>query len=321
MISVPAVSVVLPVWNGERFFVEAVASVLSQTLENIELLIVDDGSTDATPEMAQDFARRDPRVRVIRLGRSGIAKALNTGIVEARGRYVARMDADDVALPPRLQKQIEYLDANAACVAVGSAVQLIDETGESVGTNVFPEHHADIAHMMTHTWSTAIAHPTVVARREALLAAGCYRSDREPSEDLDLWFRLSGIGKLANLREQLMKYRRHRDTISVRDRKRQWAMGAEIVNEARLAQGLRPLTPRADGIGRSHLAYYHFECARSALLTGPRRAAIRHTRATIASEPFWPQPYLALVACAFPKWTLRGLLGLSERFQSLSPDR
>lgn len=314
---VPAVSVVLPVWNGERFLVEAVTSVLSQTLENIELLIVDDGSTDATPGLVDDFARSDARVRVIRLGRGGIARALNTGIGEARGRYVARMDADDVALPSRLQKQLAYLDANAGCVAVGSAVQLIDEAGGSVGTNVYPEHHAAIAHMMTHTWMTAMAHPTVVARRDALLAVGGYRAHREPSEDLDLWFRLSAIGELANLREQLLRYRRHGDTISVRDRKRQWEMCGVIVNEARTAQGLQPLVPRVEGAGRSHLAYYHFECARSALLTGPRRAAIHHTRATIASEPFWPRPYLALLACAFPKWTLRGLLGLSARFQSL----
>jgi hypothetical protein len=311
------VSVILPVWNGERFLAEAVESVLSQTMEAIELLLIDDGSTDGTEEIARDFARRDRRVRVVRLGRSGIADALNAGIARARGRYIARMDADDISHPSRLAKQIAYLDANTDCVAVGSAVEVIDEGGDFVGTRTYPRGHSEITHKMISGLSNALAHPTVVTRTEALLSVGGYRRDRVPSEDLDLWIRLSQIGKLANMSEQLLSYRRHRDTISVRERDSQWKIGNEIINEARKGHGLPPLVLRPLAAARSRLASYHFECARTALLSGPRAAAIKHARASIASEPFWAEPYLALAACAFPKWTLRFLHGLSVAVQSM----
>jgi hypothetical protein len=309
----PQVSVVLPVRNGERFLVEAVQSVLSQTIDEIELLLVDDGSTDRTAEIVQDFAERDWRVQVIRLERSGIAHALNAGIARARGRYVARMDADDICHPSRLQKQVDHLDANADCVAVGSAVAVMDETGGHVGTRTYPEHHAEITRTLINGQSTAMAHPTVMARREALVSVGGYRPDSVPSEDLDLWFRLSRVGTLANISEQLLRYRRHSDAVSVRDRELQCTVGVGIINEERVQRGLRPLAARALWAGRSGVAAYHFECARTALMTGPRAAAFRHSRATIASEPWWPEPYMTLIACALPKWTLRFLREVSTR--------
>lgn len=316
MQSPPHVSVVLPVWNGERFLVEAVESVLSQTLGTLELLLVDDGSTDTTPEIANCYARRDQRVQVIRLERSGIAHALNAGIAAARGQYVARMDADDIAHPSRLQKQLAHLDANADCVAVGSAVYVMDETGGHVGTSNYPEEHSEIAQTLIDGRSNAMAHPTVMARRTALLAVGGYRPDSVPSEDLDLWFRLSRIGTLANLQEQLLRYRRHANAVSICERERQWSVGMGIVNEARGKEGLHPLEPRALRPSGSRVAAYHFECSRIALMTGPRMAAIRHAIASIASDPSWPEPYVALAACLFPKWSLRAVSRLTAPFRS-----
>jgi glycosyltransferase involved in cell wall biosynthesis len=312
----PRVSVVLPVWNGERFLAEAVESVLSQTLHRFELLLVDDGSTDATAEMSSDYARRDRRVQVIRLQRSGIAHALNAGIAAARGRYVARMDADDISHPSRLQKQLAHLDANPRCVAVGSAVYVMDERGGHVGTSRYPEEHAEITQTLMDGRSNAMAHPTVMARRKALVAVGGYRHDSVPSEDLDLWFRLSRIGTLANMREQLLRYRRHANAVSICERERQWIVGMGIVNEARGKEGLHPLEPRAPRASGSRVAAYHFECARIALMTGPRTAAIRHAFSSVAADPSWPEPYVALAACAFPKWSLRALARLTAPFRS-----
>lgn len=308
------VSVILPVRNGERFLAQAVESVLSQTLDAIELVLVDDGSTDATSQIIREFARRDRRVRVIQLDRSGIALALNAGIAGARGRYVARMDGDDICHPSRLQKQVAYLDANAGCVAVGSAIAVMDETGEPVGTRRFPEEHQEITRSL-FGGRTAMSHPTVVVRRETLRAIGGYRAAAVPSEDLDLWFRLSRVGTLANMREELLHYRKHANAVSIRDRDRQWSVGGGIINEARRDRGLRPLALRARWRGRSHIAAYHFECARLALVTGPRTAAMRHARAALASEPRWANPYMALAACILPKWFLRSLHGVTERFQ------
>jgi glycosyltransferase involved in cell wall biosynthesis len=303
----PLVSVVVPVWNGERYFSQAIQSVLEQTLQSLELIVVDDGSTDASVEIAEGWAERDPRVRLLRIEHGGIAAALNAGLAVARGRFFARMDADDIAHPSRLERQTAYLDANPRCVAVGCAMHVIDEAGAYIGVRFFPERHDEVARLMVHTWSTAMAHPTLVARREAMLAIDGYRSERLTNEDLDILFRLSEIGTLANLSEPLLTYRRHRNTVGIRDHNEQVKVGAEIVNEVRRTRGLKPLRPLVFTAMKSGLASYHFECARTALLTGPRSAAIRHARAAIASEPSSVRAYAALIACIFPKWTLRSL--------------
>jgi NAD(P)-dependent dehydrogenase (short-subunit alcohol dehydrogenase family) len=300
----PRVSVVLPVWNGERFLVRAIESVLSQTFTSLELLVIDDGSTDETAAIARGFAARDARVVVVTREHGGVAQALNAGIAAARGQYIARMDADDVSFPSRLQRQIEFLDARPDCVAVGTAVEIIDEIGEHVGTKTFAETHDEIESELIGGTS-AIAHPTVLARRDALVAVGGYELDRYPSEDYDLWIRLVEKGQLANLREPLLAYRRHRGAIGVRHHDWQMSMGAMINSRARASRGLRPLAVRPPSTRTNHVARYHLDCARIALFGGPRAAAIRHARASILFEPLWLEAYAALVACAVPKPALR----------------
>lgn len=309
MSSVPTASVLLPVWNGEQYLAEAVESVLAQSFEPIELLIVDDGSTDATPDLACAFARRDARVRVIPMERRGLGHALNAGIALARGRYVARMDADDFSHPTRLEKQIAFLETNPECVAVGSAIEVVDESGAPVGTSIFPEDHLAIVDTLLHRRGTAVAHPTVVVRREAYVAVGGYRPEWFPAEDLDLWFRLSRIGRLANLREPLLRYRRHRGSVGSRERGRQMTKSLSILNEARRDRGMPPLPPplRSEG-GRKHVANYHSDCARTALTAGRRATAARHAGACIAAEPSWLEPWFVLAACALPRPALRYLL-------------
>jgi hypothetical protein len=305
----PRVSVVLPVWNGERFLARAIESVLLQTFDSLELLLIDDGSTDGTAEIARSFAERDPRVIILTREHRGVVDALNAGIAAARGEYIARMDADDVSFPSRLEKQIEFLDSRPDCVAVGSAVEIIDEIGEHVGTKTFAESHDDIESDLIGGTS-AIAHPTVLARRDALIAVGGYELDRYPSEDYDLWIRLVDKGHLANLREPLLAYRRHRGAIGIRHRERQHAMGNVINSKVRASRGLRPIATRSTSSGKSHVARYHLDCARIALLGGPRAAAIRHARASIGFEPLWLEAYAALAACAVPKPALKLIVRL-----------
>ena len=213
---------------------------LSQSLQSLELIVVDDGSTDRSGAIAQEFVKRDARVRVLRPEHRGLGAALNAGIAAAAAPYVARMDCDDVSLPWRLEKQVRYLDAHPECVAVGSAVEIIDQEGAHVGWRTFAESHEGIAAAMMIGVSP-FAHPTVVARRGALLAAGCYDGSLYPSEDLDLWIRLSHVGRLANLGEALLQYRRHADAVSVQHRQEQLTMTSAIVNDERRRRGLRPL--------------------------------------------------------------------------------
>jgi GT2 family glycosyltransferase len=304
--ALPRVSVVLPVWNGARFLATAIESVLAQTFESLELIIVDDGSDDATREIAMDFARRDTRVTVLLLdSHRGIARALNTGIAVARGHYVARMDADDVAVPTRLETQLAYLDAHPECVAVGSAVEVIDEDGNQIGTASFPERHADIAHALLAGRGASLAHPAVVMRKDAIHAAGGYHGESFPSEDLDLWLRLSEVGALANVGQTLLRYRRHRNAVSVRERGRQATTTERIIAAARRRKGLPPLARRERAaVSSSEAATYHLDCARIALVAGKRLAALRHVRAGIVSAPLWPTAYAVLVACALPTRTL-----------------
>ena len=131
--SCPDISVVIACYNSERFVGAAIASMLKQTYHDIEVLALDDGSTDRTLEILGEFASRDGRVKAVALEHSGISATLNQGLKLARGRYVAQLDSDDIAVPHRLERQYEFLERNSEYVAVGSNIQRIDEHGLPMG--------------------------------------------------------------------------------------------------------------------------------------------------------------------------------------------
>jgi glycosyltransferase involved in cell wall biosynthesis len=282
-------------------------SICRQTLSSLELIVIDDGSTDGTAAIAQRFARDDERVQVLRRRHAGLSAALNAGIFAARAEFIARMDADDISARDRLSKQLAYLDRNPACVALGAWVEVVDEDGAHIGLKTFVTRHDDISAALLRGLSP-MAHPTIVARRDALLAAGGYDARRYPSEDLDLWFRLAEKGELANLGEVLLQYRRHKAATGVRDREKMKTMALSICNEARSRSGLPPWRGTPMLASANAEAQYHFECARTALIAGPRPAAVRHAAATIAAEPDRLYGYATLFACAVPKPILRFLL-------------
>ena len=304
----------LPVWNGEAFLEQAMESILRQTLSSFELIVIDDGSTDRTGAIAERLASGDSRVRVLRRPHEGLSAALNAGIAAARGEYAARMDADDISAPDRLRKQVAYLDAHPACVAVGAWIDVVDEAGRHIGLKTFVTTHDEISAALLSGVSP-MAHPTIVARREALRAAGGYDARRYPSEDLDLWFRLGESGELANLGEALLQHRRHKAAVGVCERETMKAMALAICNEARIRRGLRPRRGTPSMAGTNADARYHFECARTALIAGPRLTAVRHAAATIAAEPGRFYGYATLLACAVPKPLLRFLLDLRARYR------
>lgn len=203
----PLVSVLLPVHNGERYIDDAISSILSQSMGDFELIVVDDHSLDRTAERLAAFANADPRVIVLQPPRAGLVAALEAGRKLARGRYIARMDADDISAPDRLHRQISALESNPRLVALGGQIAIIDENGAFVRAGRFPIPAADCrAHLAL---AAPFCHPAVTIRRAALDQCGGYRDAYAPAEDYDLWLRLSRLGDLANLPAQVLSYRTH----------------------------------------------------------------------------------------------------------------
>jgi CTP:molybdopterin cytidylyltransferase MocA len=309
LVEAPRVSVLLPVWNGEPFLSAAVESILRQTFSAFELIVIDDGSTDESAAIADGFARDDDRVRMIRRAHEGLSAALNAGIAAARGEYIARMDADDVSVPERLEKQVAYLDAHPACVAAGAWIEVVDEAGLPLGVKTNRETHEQICAALLHGLSP-MAHPTVVMRRDVLRSVSGYDARLYPSEDFDLWFRLAERGELANVGEVLLRHRRHKKAVGIREGVKMKAMALLICNKARNRQGLPSRSGKPIFTSTKVDAQYHVECARAALNAGPRRAAVRHAAATIAADPGRLYGYAILFACVVPRLLLRFLMDM-----------
>jgi glycosyltransferase involved in cell wall biosynthesis len=207
----PRVSVVLPVRDGEMYLSSAIRSVLAQSYADFELLVVDDGSSDATPAIAETFAHADPRVQVIRTPPVGLVGALNLGVSVARGEYIARMDADDIALPDRFDRQVRELDSRDRLGALGVQVRYIDEAGNPVGVWDLPVGAPLVRWRLF--FGTALAHPAAMIRT-ALLRENPYDVRATHAEDYDLWVRLSTVADLDNLQETLMERRVHGRSVS-----------------------------------------------------------------------------------------------------------
>ncbi|MBN8641827.1 MAG: glycosyltransferase [Flavobacteriales bacterium] len=202
----PIISVILPVYNCEKYVSEAVQSVLNQTFTDFELLIIDDCSTDATVSIIQSFS--DQRINLIlKEKNSGYTDSLNYAISIAKGKYIARMDGDDICLDTRFQKQIEVMNADEEVILCGTAIQIIDS--EKILKH--PINHDDIKVKLC--FSNAFFHPTVMFRKD-VFAQFHYNKEFEPAEDYDLWTQLVFKGKVMNIDEVLLKYRVHANQIS-----------------------------------------------------------------------------------------------------------
>jgi glycosyltransferase involved in cell wall biosynthesis len=202
----------MSVYNGEDYLREAVESILHQTFADFEFIIIDDGSTDQTTNILQTIGNE--RLRILSNEKNiGLANSLNRGLRLARGEYVARMDADDVSLPDRLEKEVEFLDHHPAAGVVGTGYISIDESGNETMVVTFPTDNATLQDRLLH--HCCICHGSAMIRRECLEAIGGYRPDFKVAEDYDLFLRLAERFEVANLTEPLYKYRVITSSISV----------------------------------------------------------------------------------------------------------
>ena len=286
---VPVISVCLPVYNAERFLAEAVESILEQTFKDFEFLILDDGSTDGSPAILAQYAARDPRIRITSRPNKGLVATLNELIDQARGEFIARMDADDVALPERFERQIEHLRANPECVAVGCRQLVIDPEGDPIAVWSKGESHEEMdAGNLTGELGSTLGHPTAMMRRQAVLDIGKYREQFRYFEDVDLFLRLAERGRLGKIAEPLLKYRAHEGNRSNDGNLRAEQDLHQILTEAYLRRGLpvgrlprQPLTQGPDSPWATHERW-----AWQALLEGNVATARKYARRLVAKTPF-----------------------------------
>jgi glycosyltransferase involved in cell wall biosynthesis len=210
----PSISVLMAGRNCEDFIGAAMDSILGQSMGDFELLMVDDGSTDGTPAILAKYAQADSRVRVYTRPPSGLAASLNFCIEQARGRYLARMDADDICLPDRLLLQFRFLERHADHVAIGTWVRTFGGFTEVWKFPVTPAHAA-----VRLFFGPPIAHPTAMIRASTI-AANAFRYDEscKAAQDYDFWDRLSSHGLLGNLPVVALNYRVHPLQVSSKGR-------------------------------------------------------------------------------------------------------
>lgn len=193
----PKVSVVMSVYNGEPYFERGIPSILKQTFQDFEFIIIDDGSSDRTPELLQDLAQKDHRVKIFSPGRLGFVKALNYGITQAQGEYIARQDIDDTSTPERLALQVEFLEAHPEVGVVGGYYILIDENRQEKYIRMSPLEHTKITQAMAKY--IPICHTIATFRKKAWQEAGGYPL-LDDIEDLRLWLTFAKMGwHLANI--------------------------------------------------------------------------------------------------------------------------
>ncbi|AIH02043.1 glycosyl transferase family 2 [Riemerella anatipestifer CH3] len=212
-VSFPTISVVMSVYNAEEYLEESIDSILNQTYSNFEFIIIDDCSTDSSFAILKEYATKDSRIKLLQKkenkGTQGFIENLNWGLEEARGKYIARMDADDISHPTRFEKQVDFLDNNPSVFIIGAQLDLINEKNEIIGEKLASTDNEEIQERMLKT--IQLFHPVIMFRNEGLR----YREKVWYCEDYELYLRLmSKQKKMANLPIKLLKYRVLENSIS-----------------------------------------------------------------------------------------------------------
>ena len=298
----PTVSAILPVYNGAKYLRESVKSILQQTFTDFELIAVDDGSTDNSLQILNDLARSDSRMRIISRPNTGVSGAANDGIAIARGQFLARMDADDIAMPMRFEKQVAYLRAHPEVVLLGTRVLLIDPYGSPLHEGDQQLEHEAIEKEMLNGVGWAVAQPTSMIPASVLKIVGPYRADRVPSEDLDLFLRLAEIGRVANLPEVLLHYRQHPQSANHTRFEEQNALKRAILTEAHARRGIALpadwIPPRRSVLPLDEeINLWGWRALKSGHVSAARKHAMKLVRMKPCSKESW-----RLMVCAIRGW-------------------
>lgn len=211
--NMPIVSIITGVYNGEKYLLDALNSIVNQSFTSFEYIIVNDGSSDQTASILSDFQQQDERVRVYHQDNQGLSTALNVGIKLSHGQYLVRMDADDIAVPNRIQEQVAYLCQYPDIVLLGTAYDLIDASGKYLKTHFQPVRDSEIRWQML--FHNAFCHSSVIINRSNIDENFLYYDQSlRYAQDFELWGRLLERGLGANLDRPLVKLRVHPDSVT-----------------------------------------------------------------------------------------------------------
>ncbi len=293
----PTISVVMPAYNAGDHVIPAIRSILVQTVEDFELIVVDDGSTDDTAAVVDSFD--DDRIRLIQLEKNvGIAAARNTGIEEARGEYVACHDADDRSRPDRFERQLEFLESREAIAAVGTGARLVDESGELIARR----HVLTDVSLSDLVEENYFVHASMMFRRSALEEVGGYDGWFEPADDFELILRLAAEFELRNIDEPMYEIQIREDSTYGSHLEEMWLYSIIAVKKVteskewdRLKEtanrdGIRAITGSLSDRERRN---YHYMLSREQLRYGQPRVAREHVRRAIGASG--PTPMLSLL--------------------------
>lgn len=210
----PDVTVLMSCFNAGRWLKAAIDSVLCQTFENFEFLIVDDGSTDDTPDIIRAYRQSDRRIVAIRKENTGLQDSLNVGIENSRGAWIARLDADDLCEPDRLAEQLTFVRGSPDVVLLGAGFVEIDEQGRAIKKHSYPTAHRDLVRHLERL-KRFFPHSSAFYRRDAASKAGAYNTRIRRAEDWGLWTMLASQGRIACLPKPLVRIRKHSNQISL----------------------------------------------------------------------------------------------------------
>jgi len=207
---IPKVSVIMSVYNGEKYLREAMDSILNQTFTDFEFIIINDGSTDHTKQILESYT--DSRIRLFHQKNIGLTKSLNKGLRVANGEYIARQDADDISELDRINQEVSFLDNNSEIALIGTYVNFINEHGKKFDVWKPARRHQDIKKGLTK--GNCFCHGSVMFRKKCLSVVGEYREFFKYTQDYDFWVRISEKYKVANLNSFLYQFRRYPKAIS-----------------------------------------------------------------------------------------------------------
>ena len=208
-----SITVLMSVFNGERWLAESLRSILNQTFTDFEFIIINDGSTDGTLKILEKHANQDSRIKLYDKENSGLTDSLNFGISKAKGKWIARIDADDIAHHERLKDQIELAESDKSLVLIGSGISLIDSKGHNGKLYSYPTSHKKLIKHISKGLPF-FAHSSAIFKTSSVREIGGYRGKFKRSQDQDLWLRLADLGRIACINKPLAFIRKHDNQIS-----------------------------------------------------------------------------------------------------------